>query len=542
MIRRGGRNVNGRGLPRLYGRQEVQRLTPHTHAKPSTSRLLPALSACGRGLFVCLMLLWTPETLLAVPHPPAPIVHTHAEGIPRCLTPVLLEQLRHLPSPPPWALERRFPTTNTPVPAEGSLASDTLPLRVHYRLLEQQELAASILALAETSYRLEVQTLGFLPPEPDETAGGDDKLDFYLATYASTSGGAYTVPTYRDMRPNDGRQSCSTYIVLYEEIDPALMPVYVAHELNHALQAAMDFREGPWAWEMTATWMEDVVFDEVNDYADFIPAFQQNSSHSLYWFPSRGEAGYYPYGSSIFLHFLQEYAADAQPYFAADLWLSAQQEGADNEPDLLDSFHSFALQHDPRGLDGLLASFALWRAFTGTYDVGAHFSEGATWKDSEITFRYDVTSAQLPAWGGFEDVEPLGMQYLQLVTDDGPLPDALELTLTSPADARAGLAVQVVPETGPLPPPQQVLAAQPGETLSLSLESPHAQRITVAVLNLGKTSLDGEASEPAARFQLELSNAGGCGCSSLPSSRHHFLASVFLILISVVHLHHKRLS
>lgn len=456
-----------------------------------------------------------------------------------CLTPLLVEQLRALPSPPDWAQTRRLPWTETPVPAEGSLASETLPLRVHYRLLEQQALAATVLQQAEQSYRREVEDIGFLPPEPDGVGGGDERLDFYLASYANTNGGAYTVPTFQDLRPGDGRQSCPTYILLYEGIAPELMPVYVAHELNHALQAATDFRESPWAWEMTATWIEDVVYDEVNDYTHFIPPFQQNANRSLYWSAGRGEAPLYPYGASIFLHFLQEATADGQPYFITDLWMYAQQDESTNEPDLLDALYAYARAYDPAGFDPLFAQFSLWRAFTGTQDVGAHFSEGAAWKDSEIPFRFTVSPEELPASGSFSQLEPLGVQYLQLTQADAPLPKHLELQLTSDGTGRAGLAVQVVPQEGPLPSPQLVFARSNQETLQLSLESQNARSLTVAVLNLSSEQLDAEDERAPAQFQLVLTSAGGCGCSTTSTGRSPFLASVFLFLSALFILHRR---
>jgi hypothetical protein len=67
------------------------------------------------------------------------------------------------------------------------------------------------------------------------------------------------------------------------------MEVTAAHEYNHVLQFGYDTAQDTWMFESTATWMEDRVYTDVNDYLQyltpwaqmtFVPLTQFNSSNS----------------------------------------------------------------------------------------------------------------------------------------------------------------------------------------------------------------------------------------------------------------------
>ncbi len=73
---------------------------------------------------------------------------------------------------------------------------------------------------------------------------------------------------------------CTSYIVIDNDYagfgfadpqDP--MKVTVAHEFSHACQFAHDYLESVWYMECTSTWIEDYVYDAVNDYRNYIPYF-----------------------------------------------------------------------------------------------------------------------------------------------------------------------------------------------------------------------------------------------------------------------------
>lgn len=125
---------------------------------------------------------------------------------------------------------------------------------------------------ADSSYRHEIETLGFTDPIP---AGQTYNIAF------ENLGGAYGFAT------TDGSQPAGTRIVIEndfvgfpENTDPegnqkGALKVTIAHEFKHAIQYAMNDWTGDsdsWA-EMDATLMEEVVYDNVNDYYNYISGF-----------------------------------------------------------------------------------------------------------------------------------------------------------------------------------------------------------------------------------------------------------------------------
>jgi len=49
-----------------------------------------------------------------------------------------------------------------------------------------------------------------------------------------------------------------------DSLDP--LDVTAAHEYNHVLQYAYDALQDKWMFESTATWMEEKVFPDIDDY------------------------------------------------------------------------------------------------------------------------------------------------------------------------------------------------------------------------------------------------------------------------------------
>ncbi len=339
-----------------------------------------------------------------------------------CLTPLLVDLYRHRQTLAPAlrrALEVRATGAALP-PSVGSVASARYPIRVHYPSPGYVDRAQAVVDLAEQAWETEVMELGFSAPLPDGDAGGDDSLDIYLASYDLTGGGAYTQPSYWDADPTDGVQACTSYILLYQDLDEAVLPVYVAHEFNHATQCAMDFREFTWAWETTAVFMEDVVFDDINDYYRYIPYFQAYPEQSLVYFDTMPPYGLYAYGATIFIHFLDEALGASDGRVAAQLWRDSEQAGATNEPDFLDAVDALARRHGWDGVEETYAVFASWRYLVSSNDDGHHFEEGADWNAtaSGLTSippnRFEVSTRDLPAQGDLPEVCTLGTSYLLL--------------------------------------------------------------------------------------------------------------------------------
>jgi hypothetical protein len=120
---------------------------------------------------------------------------------------------------------------------------------------------------------------GYRPPRadlgPDRGAGPDSRLDVYLTDLGDDYLYGYCVPETRGPR-----LTASGYCVLDNDYAPrqygeAQAPldnlrVTLAHEFFHAVQFAYDYQEDPWLMEGTAVWVEDEIYDDIDDNRQFI--------------------------------------------------------------------------------------------------------------------------------------------------------------------------------------------------------------------------------------------------------------------------------
>ena len=88
----------------------------------------------------------------------------------------------------------------------------------------------------------------------------------------------------------------------FSGVESEIIEVTSAHEFFHAIQLGYDSRDQLWFLEATATWIEDEVFDDINDnyqYLKFwmeIPHVALDKHRSPYW-----------YGSWIFFRYISEH-------------------------------------------------------------------------------------------------------------------------------------------------------------------------------------------------------------------------------------------
>ena len=161
----------------------------------------------------------------------------------------------------------------------------------------------------ENVWNVENDRMGWAPPRSDGAAGGDARTDVYLANIGPE--GLYG---YAAADPNQtSRQQWFAYLVMdndYSErtftsrysnfLDP--LKVTAAHEYNHVLQYGYDGLQDSWMFEATATWMEDKVYDDINDYRGYLGEWARRSIQPLTQFnpPESGDSNAKVYGSAVF--------------------------------------------------------------------------------------------------------------------------------------------------------------------------------------------------------------------------------------------------
>jgi hypothetical protein len=168
----------------------------------------------------------------------------------------------------------------------------------------------SVLATARESFDVENNDLGWTEPAGDGMRGegtGTDKTDAYLLELNGTYFG------YASPDGGQGRQtSRHAYLVLdndYEEFAERgftaleALRVTFAHEYNHVLQFTYDSLEDLWMFEATATWMEEQVYPDVDDYLTYLPPFARSSRVPL---TGNDATGLKIYGAAAWNHVLAE--------------------------------------------------------------------------------------------------------------------------------------------------------------------------------------------------------------------------------------------
>ncbi len=169
-------------------------------------------------------------------------------------------------------------------------------------------------------WQREVVELGYRPPKDDSASpnhGPDGRIDVYLKDIGPVYGYCTTDDPGAALTPS-GPWDVSAYCVLDNDYallqfptsatSLAALQVTVAHEFFHAVQFGYDFLEDLWMLEGTAVWMEDEVYDDVNDnyqYLDRSPFSHPNVPLDLAVRDSSELSGFV-YGSFVFFRFLSE--------------------------------------------------------------------------------------------------------------------------------------------------------------------------------------------------------------------------------------------
>jgi len=141
---------------------------------------------------------------------------------------------------------------------------------------------AEVAKALDSTYRFEVDYLGFLPPPPDNGSGGDDKYDVYIV---NQDGGVYG---YTEWESKVGSVNWTSFMVIdndyvgYYSTGLNGMRVTVAHEFHHGIQlgnysilnGTSPFRNSDrFFYELTSTSMEEFVYDDVNDYYAYMDSY-----------------------------------------------------------------------------------------------------------------------------------------------------------------------------------------------------------------------------------------------------------------------------
>ena len=323
-----------------------------------------------------------------------------------------------------------------------TLESALHPFTVHYELATDEAMAIEVAGFLNTSWGIEFGQLGFdLPPSDGGACGADDRFDVFLWRGEEQC----YIDVFADVPGTEWADQ-----VPYMVVDPwgpyggPILDSTLAHELNHAAQAAYDWDEPLLIFEMTSTFMEDVVFDDDDEYRDLLHDFQAYPDWSIDSSEAPGD-NFFLYGSALYLFYIRDRHFAGDPAFTVQLWgLSRSPAGEANEPDFEDALETILQDASGMSFHDSVAEFARWRWYTGTRDDGVHFEEGADFP-ANATVAFAVSTA-----GSIVAVSPepmmLGSSYLEISRGGGGT-TPVDVSLASP-DPGVIWVVQAVPGIG----------------------------------------------------------------------------------------------
>ncbi len=157
---------------------------------------------------------------------------------------------------------------------------------------------------------------GYRAPKGDGTRGGGTNMtDIYVADIGDNN--LYGYCTSDQKIPKDGPFNAWAYCVVDDDYAANEFPtntalenlqVTVAHEYFHAVQFGYDIDEDSWFLEATAAWVEDEMYDNVDDNLQYL----RQSPLRLPRVPMDTFGGSFHYGTWIFFRYLTERVTNEQ--------------------------------------------------------------------------------------------------------------------------------------------------------------------------------------------------------------------------------------
>jgi len=332
-------------------------------------------------------------------------------------------------------------------------------------------------AVLDHIWTKEIDSLGYNIPPSDGwypvtwDNGGDGKYDIYLLNLGSNYLGATHPET--TSAPNPALWSYTSWIELDNNYTnyPAYHPQYdwlrvtAAHEFFHAIQFGYDVSEmeevsvdvvHPYWMEMSATWMENEVYDYINDYIYYLPAFFNRP-----WISLRNFDGLHPYASVVWPMYLGErFGID----IIKEIWIRCGQTQGDN---VLSATDEILANVHGSTLNAAFQEFSVWNYFTGDRanpSLFGFYSEGPLWYVDPINRTTPIHVAltnKHTLYPAIDTVrllpEDLGVTYISFVPSK-PTSDFLGgLRISVEGDSGAGWNFSLIDFTGIYAPPEDTV-------------------------------------------------------------------------------------
>ena len=244
-----------------------------------------------------------------------------------------------------------------------------------------EDVAASL----ERSSQMQVNDLGYRQP-PDDAGVDGPEYDVYIQ---SLGNGVYGETFAEEEVAGTARNDFRSYVRIDNDFNNGHFTrgvpgaqVTIAHEYLHAIQfgyRTFETNDEIFYYELSSIWMEDVVYDDVNDYYQYLPGYFQvrNSPFNQFTFSNLGEA--------IWNHFLEQKFED--PALLRRPW-----EIMESDVLAMEAIDRSLRERGSTFADEL-AQFAIWNYFTGSRADSINFyKEGSAYPEVILNGNFDLTS------------------------------------------------------------------------------------------------------------------------------------------------------
>ncbi len=291
----------------------------------------------------------------------------------KCGTQILLEAMEAMPTLP---LEMQRELKNLMVRPTLAAFMDTPHFRVHYSTSGTNMIYGwpntayrdSVMASCEKSWNfMHVTQQWQVPPSDGSNGGGSGLIDCYVTDVGS---GIYGYTQSESPAPN-WPSDWTAYFVIDHAYDgfgysdrTLPMKVTVAHEYHHVVQMGYTISNN-WWMENMSTFMEDEVYDSINDNYAYFSCYTSKPYKKLALFDGCHEYACFIWPTMIKERFLHDYVRQVQHCAA----------GGTNV------YTCFSNVFGQSGFDfsDVLAEWGIWNFYTLARNDGNHYIEGGSY-------------------------------------------------------------------------------------------------------------------------------------------------------------------
>jgi hypothetical protein len=197
-----------------------------------------------------------------------------------------------------------------------------------------QEYLDEVVFVVEEVWEIQIVQMGWPPPPPDNSFGGDDRYDIYIMDLIGSGEGALGITSPEQFVGDNPatpdlveENASSSYIMIENDMTDvagpgrgtpiSLMRATVGHEFHHAIQFGYDAAEpNGWYFEATATYMEVAAMGKDEDATGYV--------ETAYMYPeicfgtsNDPEGGSLRYGEWTFMDYM---VRELGPQSLLELW------------------------------------------------------------------------------------------------------------------------------------------------------------------------------------------------------------------------------